>query len=80
MKPQQADSKGRVNLGAAYAGQLFQMTTEDGRIILDKAALVPERELWLHKSREAQTAVEKGLQEAEQGKIQKEAIDLEQYE
>jgi hypothetical protein len=79
MKPLQADSKGRFNLGQAYAGQLFQITAQDeDRIILDKAALIPERELWLHKNREAKVSVETGLEEASQGKICRDAVDLEQ--
>ena len=76
----QSDSKGRINLGATYAEQRFLIIEEDDRIILEKAVVLPERELWLHKNPKAKRAVEKGLDEAKKGKTKKNAIDLDKYE
>jgi hypothetical protein len=74
-----SDSKGRINLGVEYAEQRFLVIIENDRIILEKAVLVPERELWLHKNQEAHKSVEKGIAEARRGKLHKKAIDLEAY-
>ena len=76
----QSDSKGRVNLGAAYAQQRFLIIEEGERLILEKAVVVATRELWLHKNPEAKKAVQKGIAEATKGKIHKNAIDLDSYE
>ncbi len=39
------------------------------RIILEPMAEIPARELWLHKNRKAYESVQKGLDQAEKGKI-----------
>lgn len=65
MKPIHTDAKGRVNLGREFAGQLFQVT-----------ALIPERELWIHKNKAAKAKVEQGISEAKAGKLTKNAINL----
>lgn len=76
----QSDSKGRINLGAAYAQQRFLVIEEGDRIIIEKAVVIPERELWLHKNPEAKKAVERGITEAKKGRIRKNAVDLDHYE
>jgi len=76
MKHIQADSKGRIVLGAEYAGVLFLKMEKDGVIALEKAAIIPERELWLHKNKEAKKSVLKGIEQAKQKKIKKNAVDL----
>jgi hypothetical protein len=76
-----ADAKGRVNLGSDYAGQRFFITHRKDldSVILEKAALIPERELWLHKNKDAQQSVFEGIQDAKKGKIKKNAINLDSY-
>lgn len=76
----QSDDKGRINLGVAYARQRFLIIEENDRIILEKAVVIPERELWLYKSSKAKKAVAKGLQEAKEGDIRQNIIDLDTYE
>lgn len=74
-----SDSKGRVNLGSQFADQHFLIIIENDRIILEKAVVIPERELWLHKNKEAKDSVLRGLDEAKQGKMKKNAIDLSSF-
>jgi hypothetical protein len=39
-------------------------------------AIIPERELWLHKNKKAKKSVLKGLEQAKKGKLKLNAIDL----
>ena len=76
MKHLQADSKGRITLGTKYAGALFLEIEKNGVITLEKAAIIPERELWLHKNVDAKKSVLKGLKQAKKGTLKLNAIDL----
>ena len=72
-----ADSKGRVPLGVRHAGERYIITQDpEGRFILEKAILVPEREAWLHKNREAKKSVLRGLEQAKQRRLKRNAINL----
>ena len=67
-----ADSKGRVPLGVRHAGERYILTQDaEGRFILEKAVLVPEREAWLHRNKEAKESVLKGLRQAKQKHLKK---------
>ncbi|MFT4553652.1 MAG: hypothetical protein ACI9S8_002293 [Chlamydiales bacterium] len=71
------DSKGRVSLGARHAGERYIITEEmEGRFILEKAVIIPEREVWLHKNKKAKESVLKGLEQAKQGRLKKNVINL----
>jgi len=73
----QTDSKGRINLGTAFASQFFLVEEiEPGEFLFKKASVIPERELWLHRNQEAKTEVLKGLEEAKSGKLIKNAVRL----
>lgn len=73
----QTDSKGRLNLGAAFASQLFLVEeAEPGEFILRKASVIPERELWIHENPEAKKQVLEGLQQAKTGNLIKNAVKL----
>ena len=73
----QADSKGRVNLGTAFASQFFVVEEiEPGEFMFKKASIIPERELWLHHSPEAKAQVLKGIQQAKNGKLHKNAVQF----
>ena len=76
-----ADSKGRINLGSQHAGERYIITKDaDGEIVLQKAVVIPERELWLHKNKQAKQAVEEGLEQAKRGKVKKNVINLDSFE
>lgn len=71
------DSKGRVSLGARHAGERYIITEEkEGRFILEKAVIIPEREVWLHKNKKAKESVLRGLEQAKQGRLKKNIINL----
>lgn len=73
-----ADSKGRVPLGAKHAGERYIITQDaEGRFILEKAILIPEREVWLHKNQKAKESVIKGLEQAKRKRLKRNVIDLE---
>ena len=75
------DGKGRMNLGKHYAQMYFLMHEQkDGNIILEKAAVVPERELWLHKNPKAKKSLLRGIEQARKGQGKKNAIDLDVYD
>jgi len=75
------DGKGRMNLGKHYAQMYFLMHEQkDGNIILEKAAVVPERELWLHKNSKAKKSLLRGIEQARKGQGKKNAIDLDVYD
>jgi len=77
----QTDSKGRLNLGQANASSFFLVEeTSKGEFILKKAVVIPENELWLYKNEKALHAVTKGLEQAKKGKLEKNAIDLDQFD
>ena len=66
----QTDSQGRLNLGKRYASSTFLVEVVDNEdIILKKAVVIPERELWLLKDPEALKSVHKGLKEAKKHKL-----------
>ena len=74
-----ADSKGRLPLGMRHAGERYIITKDaEDRFILEKAVLIPEREVWLHKSKEAKKSVLKGLKQAKQKRLKSKVIDLDE--
>jgi hypothetical protein len=77
----QTDSKGRLTLGRAFASCFFIVEeTLKGEFTLKKAVVVPENELWLYKNKKAFDSVLKGLKEAKNGMLEKNAIDLDQFD
>ena len=75
----EADAKGRLNLGVGYAHQRFIVEEEDGTVTLKKAVIIPESELWLFRNKKALQAVDKGLEQAREGKLRKNRVDLDKY-
>lgn len=74
-----ADSKGRILLGARHAGERYIITEDkEGRVILEKAVLMPEREVWLHKNKEAKKSVLEGLKQAKQKRLKSNIINLDE--
>ena len=59
------DSKGRVNLGKAFADQLvIVQSLGDGNLQIIRAEAVPVPEAWLYKNKEALASVSRGLEQA----------------
>ena len=77
----QTDSKGRLNLGQAYASSFFIIEEkEEGEFSLKRATVVPDNELWLYKNEKALNSVLRGIEQASNNKLEKNAIDLDQFE
>ena len=75
------DDKGRMSLGKSYAKMYFLMhKRENGNIELVKAAIIPEKELWLHYNPKAKKSVLLGIEQAKEGKGKKNAINLDAYD
>ena len=64
-----ADSKGRVVLGAQFANKMFRVSEQpDGNLLLEPVVAVHEREAWLYHNPEALASVRRGIEESKAGK------------
>ena len=74
-----ADSKGRVALGQRFAHQTVIVEDVDPtEVRITIAAVVPQREMWLHRSATAKDSVLRGLAQARSGKFSKVPPNLDQ--
>ncbi|RYG38942.1 hypothetical protein EON81_02310 [bacterium] len=72
------DGSGRISLGRAKAGALYDaLFQEDGTVVLTPMVAIPERELWLYKNPEAMASLDRGLAEAARGETTR--MDLSQF-
>ena len=71
------DGRGRVNLGARFAGR-HVIVREDGptRVLIELAVVVPQREEWLWKNAEALNSVTQGIEQAAKGEFAENPPDL----
>ena len=60
----QADDRGRVSLGAAFANRTFLVEQTGDGIIIRLARVIPEQEAWLYENKEALERVRAGLAQA----------------
>ena len=67
----QADDRGRVSLGSAYANCTFLVENAGDRIVIRPARVIPEREAWLYENRDALDRVREGLAQARDRKFAK---------
>jgi hypothetical protein len=77
MITKQVDAKGRVTLGAGFAGSLVIVDdSEPDAIVIRKAVAIPEREAWLYRNPKALAAVRRGLEQARNGEFSGNPPDL----
>ena len=71
------DGRGRLNLGARFAGR-HVIVREDGptRVLIELAVVVPQREEWLWKNAKALDSVTKGIEQAAKGQFAENPPDL----
>ncbi|HEV2970155.1 MAG TPA: hypothetical protein VGY55_09205 [Pirellulales bacterium] len=77
MTTKTADDKGRIALGPRFANKtviIEEIDATEVRVIV--AAVVPERELWLHQNPRAKASVQRGLAQAKARKFSKNPPDL----
>lgn len=75
-----SDDKGRMNLGKQFANLNFLVEVlESGKIVLQRAAIIPESELWLHNNKKAMASVQRGLKQAKEGQGTVNAVNLDKY-
>lgn len=68
----EVDAKGRIVLGKKFAGKTVLVEEiDDTEIRIVAAAVIPERELWLHKNQRAMARVQEGLAAARAGRYSK---------
>ena len=74
-----ADSKGRIALGRQFANQTVIVEQVDPtEVRITMAAVVPQREMWLHRSTTAKNSVSRGVVQARSGQFSKTPPDLDQ--
>jgi hypothetical protein len=77
MTTKTADSKGRVSLGSRFANQAVIVEDVDStEVRVTLAAVIPQREVWLHKNPKVKASVLRGVVQANAGKTAKAAPDL----
>jgi hypothetical protein len=67
----QADGRGRVSLGLAFANRTLLVETADDCIVIRPARVIPEREAWLYQNKDALAQVRAGLAESRNRKFAK---------
>jgi hypothetical protein len=79
MSTKLADSKGRVALGPRFANQtLIVEEIDPTEVRITIAAVMPQREMWLHRNPSVKDSVLRGLAQARSGKFSKVPPNLDQ--
>ena len=77
MTTKTVDAKGRIVLGPRFANKtVIVEDIDETEVRIVAAAVIPERELWLHKNATAMKNVQKGLAEVRSGKFSKRIPDI----
>ena len=67
-----ADSKGQIALGSKFANKtVIVEEIDDWEVRIIAAAVIPERELWLHRNEKAMAIVQQGLAQARSRRFRK---------
>lgn len=63
------DTSGRLSLGREKVGGHYEIVeAEDGTITLTPVAVIPQREVWLHRNPAARASVAQGLADSAAGR------------
>lgn len=75
MHNKRTDSKGRLTLGPAFANMIFIVNEIDSNeIILKKAVLIPQNEIWLHQNESVMDSLQRGLKQAKNRQFGKDPL------
>ena len=66
METKVVDSRGRLALGAKFAGKTVIVQENDDQIVILPAVVIPEYAAWLWKNEEARRSLEIGIEQARQ--------------
>ncbi len=66
METKVVDSRGRLALGAKYAGKTVIVQESADQIVISPAVVIPESAAWLWKNEAARRSLEIGIQQAQQ--------------
>ncbi|MFH0957088.1 MAG: hypothetical protein V1897_00130 [Pseudomonadota bacterium] len=80
MQTKIADSRGRINLGTDFANKTFFFEKTGETEMKLKPAVMPEREIWLHRNPETRDAVLEATRRLKQGQFARCAPDVDQDE
>jgi len=82
----QMDDKYRICLGSFLSQEERELLSsfrvsrqEDGKIVLDPFVEIPAREHWIYKNPEALASLERGIEDAKNGRIVDVDIDFSQF-
>ena len=70
-----ADKKGRVLIPELANSMVLVERVAEGEYRVTAAEVIPAREAWLHKNKQARTLLEAGLSDAKAGKLVKGPLD-----
>lgn len=79
------DDKHRVNLARVLSDKekkafdTFRIYRDDGKIVLEPVAHVPEKDHWIYKDPEALASLMQGIKDAEEGRLVKLDIDFSKF-
>lgn len=77
MTTKTTDNKGRIVLGPRFANKTVIIEEiDETELRVTVAAVIPQREVWLHRNPKAKAAVERGLAQAKARKYSKNPPDL----
>jgi hypothetical protein len=69
METKVVDSRGRLALGAKFAGKTVIVQENADQIVISPAVVIPEYAAWLWKNEAARQSLETGLEQARQGQF-----------
>ena len=69
METKVVDSRGRLALGAKFAGKTVIVQESADQIVISPAVVIPEYAAWLWKNEAARRSLETGIEQARQGQF-----------